>query len=180
MKLKYVQGDLVEAARRGFLNVIAHQANCFCKGKRGIAPQIFGKFPAIKAADDRTKVGDREKLGTLSHAFQSFENDQRYLWGFNLYGQYHFDSKSPEYGTRYPALQAALAKMRVIIATRKTLYWDYKDLLKIGFPLIGCGLAGGDWDIVEEMIKEEFKNVPYIEIYIYTLDKLEGKDYVDC
>lgn len=180
MNLKYVQGDLVKAAQDGRLNVIAHQANCFCKGRRGIAPQIFGTFPSLKLADDRTKVGDREKLGTISHAF-CYRPDvpqDSFLWGINLYGQYHFDSKNPEYGTQYPALQNALEKMRQLIGLRKTLYWNYEDVLRIGFPLVGCGLAGGDWELVEEMIKEAFDGLPYCEIYIYTLDKLEGKEYV--
>ena len=67
--------------------------------------------------------------------------------------------------------------MRQMIILRKTLYWNYEDVLNIGFPLIGCGVAGGDWNIVEEMIKEVFEGLPNVEIYIYTLDKLEGKNY---
>lgn len=179
MNLKYIQGDLIEAALDGRLNVIAHQANCFCKGRRGIAPQIFGRFPSLKLADDRTEIGDRDKLGTITHSFCYRPNipKSNFLWGFNLYGQYHFDQKSPEYGTRYPALQSALESMRQMIILRKTLYWNYEDVLNIGFPLIGCGVAGGDWNIVEEMIKEVFEGLPNVEIYIYTLDKLEGKNY---
>ena len=28
---------------------------------------------------------------------------------------------------------------------------------KIGLPLIGCGLAGGDWSTVSHIIREELK-----------------------
>ncbi|MCS5737387.1 hypothetical protein N1032_27010, partial [Herbiconiux sp. CPCC 203386] len=123
---------------------------------------------------------DKEKLGALSHAFHFFEEEGKDpLWVFNLYGQYHFDNKSEEYGTRYWALAKALEKMRVVLSTRRTLYWPSDKVLKIGFPLIGCGLAGGYWDIVEELIKYAFRDTPWVEVYIYTLDYLEGKNYVE-
>ncbi|MFW3388447.1 UNVERIFIED_CONTAM: hypothetical protein RF648_20890, partial [Kocuria sp. CPCC 205274] len=114
MNLKYVQGDLIQAALDGHLNVIAHQANCFCKGRRGIAPLIFQTFPVAKAADDATEVGDKEKLGSLSHAYQTFKEDsiKNPVWVFNLYGQYHFDNRREDYGTQYWALNSALHDMR--------------------------------------------------------------------
>lgn len=30
--------------------------------------------------------------------------------------------------------------------------------MKIGLPLLGCGLAGGDWNIVKNIIEEELKD----------------------
>lgn len=179
--IKYIQGDIVNSAKQGKIHVFAHQANCFCKGRRGIAPLIFEAFPSVRGADDRTKVGDREKLGNLSHAFSRVgEDNEDMVWGFNLYGQYHFVSSHKEYGTQYDELASALCKMRVTIATRKTLHWPHDKVLKVGFPLIGCGLAGGDWDVVESMINDIFGDEKYIDLYVYTLDRLEGKNYVDC
>lgn len=182
MKLKYVKGDLIQAADSGFLNVIAHQANCFCKGRHGIAPLIFTAYPAAKKADDATTVGSRRKLGKLSHAWQFFpEVDKEKLdplWVFNLYGQYHWNQKSKEYVTDYEALSNALQSMKAIIQTRKSLYWEDDKVLRIGFPLIGCGRAGGDWVKVEEMIKNTFAPLKDVDIYIYTLEKLEGKEYM--
>ena len=181
-QLKYVQGDLLKAATSGRLNVIAHQANCFCKGRRGIAPLIFKTFPGSKFVDDQTDVGGWYKMGDLSHAFNYAENSpDDPIWVFNLYGQYHFDQYSKDYGTRYWALGKALEKMAMVIETRKSLHhsWTGSTTLEVGFPLIGCGLAGGDWEIVEEMIKYAFRN-SNVNISIYTLDKLSGKEYVDC
>jgi hypothetical protein len=38
----------------------------------------------------------------------------------------------------------------------------------VGIPFIGCGLAGGDWRIVEKIINEIFKNRT---IYVYYLNE---------
>jgi O-acetyl-ADP-ribose deacetylase (regulator of RNase III) len=35
----------------------------------------------------------------------------------------------------------------------------------IGLPLIGCGLGGGDWEVVSKIINEVFTN----EVHIYVL-----------
>lgn len=168
-KMKYVQGDLITELQSGQMDVIAHQANCFCKGRRGIAPLIFKAFPEAKAADDATVIGDSKKMGTFSAANTS--NGGRV---YNLYGQYHFDNKRSDYGTDYDALWSALVKMEVEI---REIFSDRNEI-DIGFPLIGCGLAGGDWKIVSSMIASIF-DLPQYNIYIYTLEKLEGKEYVN-
>ncbi len=38
----------------------------------------------------------------------------------------------------------------------------------IHMPLIGCGLAGGQWSIVSEIIKQTFD--PSVAIYVYSLE----------
>lgn len=59
------------------------------------------------------------------------------------------------------------------------LYLDYQALRRgigsinrnvtqpVAFPLIGCGLAGGDWKLVSEIIEEEATNFQPI---VYSLD----------
>lgn len=37
---------------------------------------------------------------------------------------------------------------------------------KIGLPQIGCGLAGGDWNKVKEIIKKELKDC-FVTVVIY-------------
>lgn len=169
--MKYVQGNLITALQSGKMDVIAHQANCFCKGRRGIAPQIFNTFPEAKLADDATVVGDREKLGTCSVA-ATMSGGRVY----NIYGQYHFDNKRSDYGTIEKALFCGLLAMKKDLD--ETQHHDSSNPIRIGFPLIGCGLAGGNWDVVSEFIKSIFNDAKY-EVYIYTLDKLDGIEYVE-
>lgn len=46
----------------------------------------------------------------------------------------------------------------------------------VGFPLIGCGLAGGDWEIVSELIEKAFEGFNG-EIRVYTLNEVKGLTY---
>lgn len=169
-KMKYVQGNLITALQSGQMDVIAHQANCFCKGRRGIAPQIFNAFPEAKLADDSTVVGDRKKLGTFSVA-TTMSGGRVY----NIYGQYHFDNKRSDYGTIQEALLSGLLEMKENLD--ETQDHNSDSPIRIGFPLIGCGLAGGDWSVVSKLISTIF-NDPRYDVYIYTLDKLDGIEYV--
>lgn len=169
--MKYVQGNLLTALQSGKLDVIAHQTNCFCKGRRGIAPQIFNAFPEAKIADDATKVGNYNKMGTFTVA-NTLSGGRVY----NLYGQYHFDNKRLDYGTHYPSLQNAIYEMACDV---DKAYEDASpdNPIRIGFPLIGCGLAGGDWGRVSEFIKNAFSDSKY-DVYIFTLNKMDGVQYV--
>lgn len=164
--IRYKVGDLIAAAKAGEVNVIAHQANCFCTGKSGIAPLLFEAFPEMKKADDSTVKGDKSKLGKLS-ASVSPE-----FIGFNLYGQYHCIHKHPEYGTQYPALESSLKMMREVLD--KGIKGSQP--FKVGFPLIGCGLAGGDWEIVSKLITEAFEGFDG-EVTVYTLKPVKGLIY---
>lgn len=149
------KGDLIEAFINGEFTVIAHQANCFCTAKTGIAPVIFQKFPWIREADLATREGDLGKLGGISFGSEGGKT------GFNLYGQYHHDQNEPSYGTQYPALLSALKEMRFSLSYRI-------NPPSIGFPRIGCGAGGGNWDDVKKMIEEAFEG--YLgKVYVYTL-----------
>lgn len=149
------KGDLVKAFLAGDFEIIAHQANCFCTAKTGLAPQIFKALPWLKRADAGTHYGDRRKLGNISYS------ESKNKVGFNLYGQYHHDHDDPEYGTRYWALYSALKQMRIVLNS-------YRYPPSVGFPRLGCGVGGGNWAIVKSLIEMVFGDYPG-NIYVYTL-----------
>lgn len=137
--LTYKTGNLLEATE----DAIAHCCNCYCTMGSGIAPKIKKEWPEVYAADCATRKGDRTKLGTFTKAV--VENGD--LTVYNLYGQYGYSKRDS--GIRdldYDAIFDALDAMAddVIECGGKT----------VGLPLIGCGLAGGKWSVVEAMIKE--------------------------
>lgn len=140
MSVKYKIGCLVEAAKRKEVTVIGHQCNCMVQMKRGIAPQIALAFPSAKKADEATVPGDRTKLGKYTLGLEPAG-----VAVYNLYGQYHWRGKAP---TNYEALASSLENMAASL-TNPT---------KIGFPLIGCGLGGGDWAVIETYIEESFED----------------------
>lgn len=158
--VRIIKGDMVKHLQsEEYLDVYAHQCNCFCRMGRGIAPQLAKAVVGLREADNATVIGDRNKMGSMSYA--------RYTNGVivcNLYAQYHWQ-KYPEdetgRNTCYVSLEKCLDKLkkRMLNSNLKTL----------GLPLIGCGLAGGDWDgVVYPMIEKIFKGSG-IEVIIFKL-----------
>lgn len=150
MSLKTVKGNLIELAKQGEFNVIAHQANCFCTMRSGIAPQIADNFYSAFREDADTQRGDRGKLGDFTVG-----KEKSGLLVFNLYGQYGWDKTQGNYGTDEKALISALNKMRNELVSRATTFGS---TYRIGFPKIGCGLGGGNWDNIQKAIEEVFDN----------------------
>lgn len=150
MSFKYKVGDLIEAAKSGEINVFAHGANCYCTMGSGIAPLIKEAFPKMYAADLKTEKGDKSKLGTCTMAFLNGGS----LAGFNLYSQYGYNRRKQ--GLRdldYNALYDSMVEMKKLLQS----YTDGPmDTYRIGFPKLGAGLAGGDWNVIEAMIKSVF------------------------
>jgi len=72
----------------------------------------------------------------------------------NIVGQKYYGSDGSRY-VDYPALRKGLQIMNRHITE------------PVSFPLIGCGLAGGDWSIVSDIIEEECTNFQPI---VWSLD----------
>lgn len=144
-------GNLLDAAERGDVNIVAHQANCFSLMGSGIAAEIATRYPEVALHDKADKRYPEQRLGGYS-----FCRTMGCFTVFNLYGQYH-----PGRNTDYSALQEALAGMVNVIERA-----GVKDHV-IGFPLIGCGV-GGDWDIVSKILKEELRDHEFL---VYVLDE---------
>jgi O-acetyl-ADP-ribose deacetylase (regulator of RNase III) len=105
----------------------------------GIAPQIKHKFPEAYAVDCETIKGDENKLGTISYT----ENSTPIV--VNLYGQYDYTGRrSGKMDLDYDALRSALKAMKEKFSGKT-----------FGMPMIGAGLAGGDWNVIEKIIQEE-------------------------
>ena len=159
MITKTIKGNLLDAFDRGDVDIIAHQCNCFCNMGSGIAPQIAKRYPSARAADNATIKGDSDKLGTFTRAIISRNvNGETIDEGivYNLYGQYGYGGNG--INTKYESLKQAMQKMQQQLKNEN-------DEGIIGLPLIGCGLGGGDWEVVSKIINEVFTN----EVHIYVL-----------
>jgi len=66
--VKTIEGDLVELGKSGRFDVIVHGCNCQNEMGAGIARIIAKEFPEAEKADKATEKGDRDKLGTITHA----------------------------------------------------------------------------------------------------------------
>jgi len=157
MSYREVQGNLITLAQEGEFDLIAHGCNCFCTMGAGLAPQMakaFGcdKFP-LEHVDYR---GDINKLGQIDvGGFRYLGND---FFVVNCYSQYGFGANHEEGKVApldYEALILCLRKIGHIFKGKH-----------IGLPQIGCHLAGGDWEVVKEIIKKELSKCD-ITIVIY-------------
>lgn len=148
--MKIIQGDLIKLAKQGTFDVIVHGCNCFNSMGKGIALSIKREFPEAYAADCRTLKGSRGKLGTYSFADVK-RHDKTTFTVINAYTQFTYWDKTQDVLFEYDAFQEILDRCKGIEESTKALEGTG---LRWGFPLIGCGLAGGDKDKVLQMIEE--------------------------
>lgn len=140
--MKVINGDLLKLALEGQFDVIIHGCNCQCRMGKGIALSVKQQFPEAYKADCATTAGSRKKLGTYSHA--PIERGEARFTIVNAYTQFHWKGSGVK--ADYQAIRRV---MRSIAA-------DFSGK-RIGYPLIGAGLAGGDWKVIEEIILEELE-----------------------
>lgn len=180
-----IQGDLIQLAKEGKFDVIAHGCNCFCTMGAGIAPKMAEAFGCddfdmeateeynaeydscgnlIESTTSTKNVGDINKLGQIDYELKYIwlkhpmgepvamnhkskgQKDVLDLYVVNCYTQYGM-GKEDEPPLDYNALALCMKKLN----------HEFKGK-RIGLPQIGCGLAGGDWNIVQKIIQEEMKD----------------------
>lgn len=138
--MNVVRGDLIKLALAGKFDVIIHGCNCMWAMGAGIAKGIKATFPEAYEADCATPKGERGKLGTISTA--RIERNGRVLTVVNAYTQFHWRGKKP------------LADYDAIRFTTREVAQGFAGQ-RIGYPRIGAGMAGGDWDRIAKIIDEE-------------------------
>ncbi len=135
--MRKIEGDLMEMAKAGDFDVIVHGANCFHEMSGGIAKVIARAFPEALEADRQTGKGDRGKLGTITWA--EVERGGHSFAVVNAYTQQ--DYRGGGRLVDYDAVEDAFAAVaRQFPGAR------------IGYPMIGAGMAGGDWDKIAPRI----------------------------
>jgi len=158
--LKVITGNLLTAFQEGKVNTIGHQCNCFSEMGAGIAKQIKLQFPGAYEVDQAWAASPEERLGKITYWN---DGDKRI---FNLYGQFHYGVGVRQ--TDYDALKNSMTLMLEEIKEAERNNPEYQAI--IGFPyMIGCGLAGGDWAVVEKIIEDVFVTEGGRDVYLYKL-----------
>ena len=138
--MKIIEGDLIELALNGEFDLIVHGCNCFCTMGAGIAKTIQDVFPEAFEADLNTRKGSKEKLGTISTA--EVQRVGNRIIVVNGYTQFS------------PAGDSVLVDYEAVSSVFKTIKQNFTGL-RIGYPMIGAGLARGDWNIISGLILEQ-------------------------
>ena len=128
--MEIIEGDLIKLAKDKKFNVIVHGCNCFCAMGAGIAVQMAHAFGCDNYPMEDIKYrGDVNKLGTIDYQYVPSLD----LIVVNAYTQYLLGKN-----LSYQALYLTLFKINNLFSGKI-----------IGLPQIGCGIAGGIWDINE-------------------------------
>jgi O-acetyl-ADP-ribose deacetylase (regulator of RNase III) len=139
-----VKGNLISLAHKGNFDIIAHGCNCWCTMGAGIAKTIKEEFPEAFEADLKTKKGDIKKFGSLSYARVKTKSGKDLIVA-NLYTQYSLGG--PKEGEtkeqRLEAIKKSFKELKMLFP---------KETKNIGVPMLGAGIAGGDWEKIEEAI----------------------------
>lgn len=151
MIVSTVYGDLIERFKEGKYWGIGHGANCFCRMGSGIAAQIAEEFPNAYYADKITTRGDRNKLGHYTFC------NTEYGSIFNFYTQYTYWDENDMFS--YYAVRNCFLRLNdnFPVSNEEKVF---------GIPMIGAGLARGDWNRIEKIINESTPDLD-IELVIY-------------
>lgn len=126
-------------------DMLVHGCNCFHTMGGGIAAIVSYRYPSALEADKQTKWGDKKKLGTYSMT------DTKYGTIINLYTQFDFGTYQRQ--VDYEAVKKGFELLNA----------EFKGKTAC-IPRIGAGLAGGDWNILKNIINE---STPDLEIVVY-------------
>ena len=147
--VQYFNGDLLASG----CEVICHQTNCMGAMGGGIARQIRAVFPeAYQALRERFENG-QAKLGECDFVeIDRKDPEDPFLthdYIVNCYSQFDYLPRGVRH-TDYDAFRTCCKKIKERFEGKN---------FRIGFPYkIGSALGGGDWEVMKQIIEEEFKD----------------------
>lgn len=161
--IKIVRGNLITLAKAGMFDLIGHGCNIHCRQKSGIAAQMVEHFntnsPLLYPLELPSFKGDMKKLGKVQFNTNPFVVSSNFtplnLMVANCYTQEMWKTKENPKPINYIALRSCMKTLNAMAV------WFYNNTgthMRIGLPWIGCGLAGGDKDIVFNIISKNLTN----------------------
>lgn len=145
--VKYVKGDLFET----HCDIIAHGVNCRGIMGSGVARTIKEKYyKAYNAYRDKYEE-DGWWLGEIQPVSQ---NDGKYV--VNCSTQNYYMPRDIVHAD-YDAIEKCMFKLKMFAKEKN---------LSIAIPKIGAGLAGGDWNIIEDILNEVFNDYDITVYYL--------------
>lgn len=152
---EYIKGSILDAPQK----YIAHGVNCQNKMGSGVAKVLFTKYPSVKEE---------------YHEYCEYMWNRREKRGKDLLGRY---CTAPQYPIEKVIINAFTQNKFGYDGEK---YVDYEAIYKVfkslsqskikevAIPKIGCGLAGGNWEIVSRLIDDATGND--LDVYVYYLE----------
>ena len=163
LMIHYRIGDATEPCVEDGIRLIAHVCNDAGKWGAGFSGAVSSKWPeAKKSYLAKARFSKSFALGAMYCIFMD-----RKLGVAHMVAQHGVSRDLLNYiPIRYDSLELCLEK--IAKGVRSLQFLNPKERVTVHMPRIGCGLAGGTWDIVGGLIEE---NLWDIECYVYDLRK---------
>jgi O-acetyl-ADP-ribose deacetylase (regulator of RNase III) len=155
-EIKYIKGDATDPSTAE-TKIIAHICNDTGGWGKGFVLAISKRWKKPESDyRDWYKNGTHFNLGEIQMV--QVEED---LWVCNMIGQHKTVTTSRGIAPiRYEAVESCLEKLAVEALSLNA---------SIHMPRIGCGLAGGKWEEIEQIIKSVLLENG-IEVYVYDFE----------
>jgi O-acetyl-ADP-ribose deacetylase (regulator of RNase III) len=155
--IKIVEGNILDAEEI----IICQQVNCKSVMNSGLAKQIRNKYPNVYTDYKMFCKTVKNLLGSVNSVVVSDKEKDKTHVIMNIFGQDGY-GRDRQY-TDYHALRMGLQSIYNEVTTEgKFLYGS-----SIAIPYnLGCGLAGGDWNVVYKIIEDVFQDY---DVTIYKL-----------
>ena len=147
--MKEIKGNLFKHINE--FDVVIHGCNCFSKMGAGFAKQIREKYPIAYEVDKNSSLSPNSKLGKITHTGHLTTPTI-----VNAYTQLNWQGKN---NIDYDAVKSSMKHVKSNFAGKKMV-----------MPLIGAGLAGGDWNIIKKIIEDELAGED-VTVVIYEDEK---------
>lgn len=162
MTIHYQVGDATRPIVKEGTRVIAHVCNDIGKWGAGFSGAISDRWKdPVDYYKAQHRHAKRFKLGETQWVFAELD-----IAVVNMIAQSGVRGRSNPKPIRYDALEQCLEKLAVGCRALKEKNAPADTVVSIHMPRIGCGLAGGSWDVVGELVGEALWD---LDVYVYDL-----------
>lgn len=164
--IHYKTGDATEPFIKTGTRVIAHVCNDEGKWGAGFSGALSAKWkdPEDYYRKQSRHAKTRFKLGAVQWVFVDLD-----LAVANMIAQEGVRSVLNQKPIRYESLEVCLNKLAEgchgLIGDSASIE---KKRVTVHMPRIGCGLAGGTWDVVGQLIEDALWD---LDVYVYDLER---------
>jgi len=148
MIVKEIQGNLLDTE----IQNIAHGVNCQNVMGSGVARALYEKWSNVKTTYH--SFFEHRPVGATNLGLtQVVVLDDKTI--YNMFTQNYYSNRSIK-NANYAAIAQCFRDLALL-----------SPIKEIAIPKIGCGLAGGDWNIVKQIIDDA--TLDKLDVYVYYL-----------
>lgn len=144
--IEYIKGDLFETD----VKLIAHGCNALGVMGGGVAAIVRQRFPEAYEQYRKELFNETLQLGGVCFVDSN---------GKTIANAITQASIGSGVQVSYAAIKSTMKLIRE--------YMDENGITEVAMPKIGAGLAGGDWNIIEDTINATF---PHLTVKVYVLE----------